>query len=91
MDLCVHQAAGTVELHGEGGLLASSQGFLLQESKDIRHTSKHISQRTRRPWCYLKAGDGEAASVVRQRGHRDHEGRVRDVLVIEFDGDFIVT
>lgn len=39
---------------------------------------------------HLQAGDGEAASVVRQRGDGDDERRVWDVLVVELNGHFIV-
>lgn len=43
------------------------------------------------PPVYLQAGDGDAASVLRQRGDGDGERRVGDVLIIKFDGNLIVT
>lgn len=42
------------------------------------------------PGTDLEAGDGETPSIVRERGHRHHEGAVRDVFVVELDGDLIV-
>lgn len=43
------------------------------------------------PGTDLEAGDSEPASIVREGGHGHHEGAVWDVLIIELDGDFIVT
>lgn len=40
---------------------------------------------------HLQAGDGEAASVVRQCGDGDDERGVWDVFVVEFYGNFIIT
>lgn len=42
-------------------------------------------------WSHLQAGDGEAASVVRQRGDGDDERRVGDVLIVKLDGNLVVT
>lgn len=39
---------------------------------------------------HLKTGNSETAGVIRRRSHRDDEGAVRDVLVVEADGDLIV-
>lgn len=39
---------------------------------------------------HLQAGDGEAASVVRQSGDGDDERRVWDVLIVELNGHLIV-
>lgn len=40
---------------------------------------------------YLQAADGESPGVVGQRGDGDREGRVGDVLIVEFNGNFIIT
>ena len=40
---------------------------------------------------HLQAGDGEAASVVRQRGDGHDERGVGDVFVIELYGNLVVT
>lgn len=40
---------------------------------------------------YLEAGDGEAAGVIGVGGHGHHEGTVGDVLLVELDGDLVVT
>lgn len=40
---------------------------------------------------YLQAGDSEAPGIVRVRRHWYHEGAVGDVLLIELDGDLVVT
>lgn len=39
---------------------------------------------------HLKTGNSEAPGVVGRRGHRDDEGAVGDVLVVETDGNLIV-
>jgi len=43
-----------------------------------------------RGW-HLEAGDGEAAGVIGVGGDGDHEGAVGDVLLVELDGDLVVT
>lgn len=40
---------------------------------------------------YLQAGDGEAASVIRQSGDRHNERRVWDVFIVKLNGNLIVT
>lgn len=40
---------------------------------------------------HLEAGDGEAASVIRQSGDWDDEWRVWDVFIIEFNRNLIIT
>lgn len=40
---------------------------------------------------HLKTGNSEATGVIRRRGHRDDEGAVRDVLIVETDGHLIVS
>lgn len=40
---------------------------------------------------YLQAGDGEAASVIRQSGNGDDEWRVWDVFIVELNGNLVVT
>lgn len=43
------------------------------------------------PDTHLEAGDSKAASVIRQGGYRHHKRAVWDVLIIELDGDLVVT
>lgn len=43
------------------------------------------------PGTHLEAGDSKTASIIREGGHGHHKGTVRDVLIIELDGDLIVT
>lgn len=40
---------------------------------------------------HLQAGDGEAASVIRQSGDGDDERRVWDVFIVELNGNLIIT
>ncbi len=40
---------------------------------------------------HLQAGDGEAASIIRQGGNGNDERRVWDVLIVELNGNLIVT
>ncbi len=40
---------------------------------------------------HLQAGDGEAASVIRQSGNGNDERRVWDVFIVELNGNLIVT
>lgn len=40
---------------------------------------------------HLKTGNSEAAGVIGRRGHRDDEGAVWDVLVVEADGHLVVS
>lgn len=40
---------------------------------------------------HLKTRNSKAAGIARWRSHRHHEGTVRDVLLVELDGDLIVT
>ena len=40
---------------------------------------------------HLKTGNSKTAGIVRRRGHWHHEGAVGDVLVVEADGNLIVS
>lgn len=43
------------------------------------------------PDTHLEAGDSETSGIIRQGSHGHHKGAIWDVLIVELDGDLIVT
>lgn len=41
--------------------------------------------------AYLKTCNSKSACIIRQCGNRNNEGAIWDMLIIEFNGNFIVT
>lgn len=41
--------------------------------------------------AYLKACNSKSTCIIRQCGNRNNEGAIWDMLIIELDGNFIVT
>lgn len=76
----------------QASLAPKRKRSLLNGGKGLRRVSWHCSCIPYNPNpVYLQAGDGQAASVVRQRGDGHRERRVWDVLLVKFDGNLIVT
>lgn len=77
---------------------ALKQNLALHSWKLLLHCGQCTAASCVRTWTcvcvsepHLKTGNSEATGIVRRRGHRDDEGAVWDVLVVETNGHLIVS